>query len=175
MRKGRKGRRNRQGGMNTDTPPRPSGVKAPTANPNSKPGAGYGKPIGGDRGNTANPNSSAGAGYGKPLGGNRGNTANPNASAGAGYGRAVGSDRPSMLGSKPTPSPAFTETPPSPALIKPPITSPPSPATMKSPTTNPNSSLGAGYGRKVGSERPSMLGNKKDVLNSVRKKKQKSR
>jgi len=97
-----------------------------------------------------------------------------------------------MMGDKPTPSPAFTETPPSPALVKPPTTSPTNaprtfigkpkiveqvsvPATMKSPTANPKSNPGAGYGRKVGSERPSMLGNKRDVLNSVRKKKQKSR
>ena len=100
-----------------------------------------------------------------------------------------------MMGDKPTPSPAFTETPPSPALVKPPTTTPPSltsaprtfigkpkivetvsvPATMKSPTTNPKASAGAGYGRSVGTERPSMLGNKRDVLNSVRKKKQKSR
>ena len=78
MRKGRKGRRNRQGGMNTDTPASPATMKSPTVNPNSKPGAGYGKPIGG----------------------NKGNTTNPNASAGAGYGRAVGSERPSMLGNK---------------------------------------------------------------------------
>lgn len=161
--------------MNTDTPPPPPAFKPFTANPNSKPGAGYGK----------------------PLGGNRGATANPNASAGAGYGRPVGTERPSMLGSKPTPSPAFTETPPSPALVKPPTSTPPSPAGVKPPTANPNSSPGAGYGkplgenrgdtanpnskpsagygRPVGTERPSMLGNKKDVLNSVRKKKQKSR
>jgi len=161
--------------MNTDTPPRPTGVKAPTATPNSKPVAGYGKPLGGNRGNTANPNSNAGAGYGRP----------------------VGTERPSMLGSKPTPSPAFTETPPSPALVKPPTATPPSPTGVKPPTANPNSnpgagygkpiggnrgntanpksSLGAGYGRTVGTERPSMLGNKRDVLNSVRKKKQKSR
>lgn len=156
--------------MNTDTPASPSTRPSPTANPNSK----------------------AGAGYGKPIGGNKGNTTNPNASAGAGYGRAVGSERPSMLGSKPTPSPAFTETPPSPALVKPPTTSPTNaprtfigkpkiveqvsvPATIKSPTTNPKASAGAGYGRRVGSDRPSMLGNKKDVLDSVRKKKPKSR
>lgn len=156
--------------MNTDTPASPATMKSPTVNPNSKPGAGYGKPIGG----------------------NKGNTTNPNASAGAGYGRAVGSERPSMLGSKPTPSPAFTETPPSPALVKPPTTSPTNaprtfigkpkiveqvsvPATIKSPTTNPEASAGAGYGRRVGSDRPSMLGNKKDVLDSVRKKKQKRR
>ena len=156
--------------MNTDTPASPATMKSPTVNPNSKPGAGYGKPIGG----------------------NKGNTTNPNASAGAGYGRAVGSERPSMLGSKPTPSPAFTETPPSPALVKPPTTSPTNaprtfigkpkivgqvsvPATMKSPTTNPRASAGAGYGRPVGTERSSLLGNKKDVLDSVRKKKQKRR
>ncbi len=140
--------------MNTDTPPRPATMKSPTTNPNSK----------------------AGAGYGKPLGENRGNTANPNASAGAGYGRAVGSERPSMLGSKPTPSPS-----PSPAGVRPDRGKPKIvevvsvPSTMNSPTTNPRASAGAGYGRKVGTERPSILGTKKDVLNSVKKKKPKQR
>ena len=152
MKKGKKGRRNRQGGMNTDTPASPSLMKSPTANPNSKPGAGYGK----------------------PLGGNKGNTTNPNASAGAGYGRAVGSERPSMLGSKPTPSPTLTGLPQykgQPKIVEQVSV----PATMKSPTTNPRASAGAGYGRPVGTERSSLLDTKKDVLNSVKKKKAKQR
>lgn len=127
--KGKKGRRNRPGGMNTDTPASPPLMKSPTANPNSK--------------------------------------------AKAGYGREVGSERPSMLGSKPTPSPTNA---PRTFIGKPKIVEQVSvPATIKSPTTNPRASAGAGYGRAIGTERSSLLATKKDVLNSVKKKKPKPR
>ena len=150
MKKGKKGRRNRQGGMNTNTPASPPLMKSPTANPNSKPGAGYGKPLGGNKGNTTNPNATPLGGASKPRGLDEFYQMQADSFAGI--------------------SPGSTQT------TAVPSTSPTSNSLpMKSPTTNPRASAGAGYGRPIGTERSSLLGTKKDVLNSVKKKKAKQR
>ena len=143
MKKGKKGRRNRQGGMNTDTPASPSLMKSPTANPNSK-------PLGGNKGNTTNPNATPLGGASKPRGLDEFYQMQADSFAGI--------------------SPGSTQT------TAVPSTSPTSNSLpMKSPTTNPRASAGAGYGRPIGTERSSLLGTKKDVLNSVKKKKAKQR
>ena len=150
MKKGKKGRRNRQGGMNTNTPASPPLMKSPTANPNSKPGAGYGKPLGGNKGNTTNPNATPLGGASKPRGLDEFYQMQADSFAGI--------------------SPGSTQT------TAVPSTSPTSNSLpMKSPTTNSRASAGAGYGRPIGTERSSLLGTKKDVLNSVKKKKAKQR